>query len=75
MVCSPADPVQGAWRELIAERPDAVLDDLAVLNSPQLHRPVGLVAWIRHAASEVTVHDLTDGHRLTNPTRQARNAL
>lgn len=60
----PADPAPSAWRELIAERPDAVLDDLAVLNGPELGRPLGLVAWIRHAAAELTLHDLTDGRLL-----------
>lgn len=64
VVCSPADSTEGSWRELVAERPDAVLDDLAVLNGPELPRPIGLVAWIRHAASEITVHDLTDGREL-----------
>lgn len=64
VVCTPADPTPEAWRELIPERPDAVLDDLAILNGPELARPVGLVAWIRHAASEITVHDLTDGSLL-----------
>ncbi|WP_182879536.1 prolyl oligopeptidase family serine peptidase [Microbispora sp. H10949] len=64
VVCTPADPAPGAWRELIAERPDAVLDDLTVLSGPELARPIGLVSWIRHAAAEITVHDLTDGREL-----------
>lgn len=64
VVCTPADPTPAAWRELIAERPDAVLEDIAVLNGPELARPIGLVSWIRHAASEITVHDMTDGREL-----------
>src|SRR5690606_12985882 len=36
----------------------------AVLNGPELARPIGLVSWIRHAASEITVHDMTDGREL-----------
>lgn len=58
----PADP--DTWRELIAERPDAVLDDFAVLTGPELERPVAVVGWVRHAAAEVTVHDLTDGRQV-----------
>jgi prolyl oligopeptidase len=49
------------WRELIAERPDAVLAAFLPLTGPALRRPLGLVAWIRHAVSEITVHDLSDG--------------
>jgi prolyl oligopeptidase len=59
-----AGALDGPWRELIPERPGAVLTDLAVLTGPQLDRPVGLVAWTRHAVSEITVHDLTDGAEL-----------
>ncbi len=59
---SPADP--GSWRELIGERADAVLQDFAVLNGPQLARPVAVVSWVCHATAEITVHDLADGRRL-----------
>lgn len=62
VTCTPATP--DVWRELIPERPDAVLADLAVLTGPQLDRPIGLVSWIRGAAAEITVHDLTDGREL-----------
>jgi prolyl oligopeptidase len=62
VACSPADP--RAWREVVGERPDAVLTDLAVLGGEALGRPVGLVTWTRHAVAEVTVHDLASGRRL-----------
>jgi prolyl oligopeptidase len=64
VACRPGDPGPGAWRELIGERPDAVLADLAVMTGPELARPVGLVTWTRHATSEITVHDLADGRQL-----------
>ncbi|GIH99457.1 prolyl oligopeptidase family serine peptidase [Planobispora takensis] len=51
----------GGWRELIAERPGSVLTDFAVLTGARLPRPLGLASWVRHAVSEITVHDLTDG--------------
>jgi prolyl oligopeptidase len=53
--------LDGPWREVIAERPDAVLTDLAVLTDRNLPRPIGLAAWSRHAVSEITVHDMVDG--------------
>jgi prolyl oligopeptidase len=64
VACSPAEATTGAWRELIAERPDAVLADLAVLSGPELAHPIGLVAWTCHGASEITVHDLADGREM-----------
>lgn len=60
---TPADP--DTWRELIPQRPDAVLNDFAVLNGPGLARPVAVVGWVCHAAAEVTVHDLADGRQLS----------
>jgi prolyl oligopeptidase len=57
------DPV-AAWRELIPERPDAVLASFAVLAGPDPARPIGVVLWIRHAVSEITTHDLADGRLL-----------
>lgn len=63
VACCPAHPTADAWREVIAERPGSVLTDFAVLDGPQLARPVGLAAWRRHAVAEVTVHDLADGRQ------------
>ncbi|WP_432149889.1 prolyl oligopeptidase family serine peptidase [Streptomyces sp. bgisy029] len=66
VACRPADLHRGpaAWREVIAERPDAILTDLVVLSGSGLGRPLGLAAWTRRTVAEVTVHDLTDGRRL-----------
>jgi prolyl oligopeptidase len=54
----------GQWRELIPERADAVLDTFVPLTGAALTAPVALVAWTRHAVSEITVHDLRDGAEL-----------
>jgi prolyl oligopeptidase len=55
----PGDPV--GWRDLIGERPDAVLTDFAVLDGAGLGPPLLLAAWKRHSVSEITVHDLASG--------------
>ena len=63
-VTDPADPGPGAWRDLIAEDPEAVLRGYAVLDGAELGRPVLLASWTRHALGEITVHDLATGERL-----------
>ncbi|MFJ3877690.1 prolyl oligopeptidase family protein [Streptomyces sp. NPDC090077] len=50
-----------AWREVVPERPDAVLTHLVVLSGPRLEHPLGLAAWTRNTVAEVTVHDLVEG--------------
>ncbi|MGI8336340.1 prolyl oligopeptidase family serine peptidase [Actinomadura scrupuli] len=68
-VTDPADPAYETWRDLIPEDPEAVLTDFAVLDGPELERPVLLAGWTRHAISEITVHDLETGERTgTVPT-------
>ena len=42
--------------------PEAVLEGYAILDGGP--RPVLLVAWTRHAISEITVHDLPTGERI-----------
>ncbi|MGK4582681.1 prolyl oligopeptidase family serine peptidase [Kitasatospora sp. HPMI-4] len=54
----------GGRRVVIPEDPEAVLTGFAVLDGPELPRPLALVTRTRHALSEVTVHDLADGERL-----------
>ncbi len=49
------------WRDLIREDPEAVLRGYAILDGPELGRPVLLANWTRHALSEITVHDLETG--------------
>ncbi|MBA9004094.1 prolyl oligopeptidase family serine peptidase [Thermomonospora cellulosilytica] len=63
-VTDPQTPEYESWRELIGEDPEAVLTDYAVLDGPELDRPLLLAGWTRHAISEITVHDLETGERL-----------
>jgi len=60
-----ADPAgvggPATWRDLIREDPEAVLRGYAILDGPELGRPVLLANWTRHALSEITVHDLDSG--------------
>jgi prolyl oligopeptidase len=62
-VTDPADPGPNTWRDLITSDPEAVLRDYAILDGPELARPVLLAEWTRHALSEITVHDLATGER------------
>jgi len=57
-------PAPGTWRDLISEDPEAVLSGYAILDGPELDRPVLLAEWTRHALSEITVHDLATGERM-----------
>ncbi|MEU6414657.1 prolyl oligopeptidase family serine peptidase [Microbispora sp. NPDC046933] len=59
-----ADPA--AWRTLIAEDPQAPVDECLVLDGPALARPLLLVARARHGISTLTLHDLADGRLLTD---------
>jgi prolyl oligopeptidase len=52
-----------SWRDLIPEDSDAVLEDYAILDGPELDRPLLLAAWTRHAIGEITVHDLETGEK------------
>jgi prolyl oligopeptidase len=68
-VTDPAAPAYETWRDLLPEDPEAVLSDFAILDGPELERPVLLAGWTRHAISEISVHDLTSGERIgTVPT-------
>jgi len=62
-VANPDDLAYPAWRDLIPEDPEAVLEDCAILDGSELERPVLLTGWTRHAISEITVHDLVTGTR------------
>jgi prolyl oligopeptidase len=63
-VTDPADPGYDTWRDLLPEDAEAVLSDFAVLDGPELDRPVLLAGWTRHAISEISVHDLETGERI-----------
>ncbi|HEX5493473.1 MAG TPA: prolyl oligopeptidase family serine peptidase [Mycobacteriales bacterium] len=58
------NPTVATWRGLVAERPDAVLQDFAILDGPRLDPPLALVCWASHAVSQITVHALTDGRQV-----------
>ncbi|HEX3790798.1 MAG TPA: prolyl oligopeptidase family serine peptidase [Pseudonocardiaceae bacterium] len=64
VVATIGEPTPADWRELIPERPGAVLTDFSTLHGHELSRPVGLAMWTRHAVGEITVHDLTDGREI-----------
>ena len=62
-VTDPAHPGPARWRDLISQDPTAILNDYAILDGPELERPVLVASWTRHAISEITVHDLATGER------------
>jgi prolyl oligopeptidase len=67
-VTTPSEPEPSSWRDLIPEDPEAVLRGYAILDGPELDRPVLLASWTRHAVSEISVHDLATGSRLSSVT-------
>ena len=62
-VADPAAPGPDGWRDLIGEDATSVLRGYAILDD--LPRPVLIVSRMRHAVSEVAVHDLATGERLS----------
>ncbi len=62
-VADPAAPGPDGWRDLIPEDATSVLRSYAILDD--LPRPVLIVSRMRHAVSEVAVHDLASGERLS----------
>jgi prolyl oligopeptidase len=62
-VADPDEPGYEHWRDLIGQDPEAVLEGFAILDGPELSRPVLLVSWTRHAISEISEHDLASGER------------
>ena len=63
-VADPAEPGPDRWRDLVAEREDAVLEDFVLLDGPDGPRTRLLVSWSAHAVSQLTVHDAATGERL-----------
>ncbi|MBD3780406.1 MAG: S9 family peptidase [Micrococcales bacterium] len=68
-VADPQEPGVPHWRTLLAEHPEAVLEDVALTDGGgEDAGPVRLVAaWRRHAVSELTVHDPATGEQLPGP--------
>src|ERR1700722_10598874 len=62
-VADPAAPGPDGWRDLLPEDATSVLRSYAILDD--LPRPVLIVSRMRHAVSEVAVHDLASGERLS----------
>src|SRR5436190_1583039 len=62
-VASPEDSGYDNWRDLVPEDREAVLEDFAILDGPDMDPPTLLAGWTRHAITEVTVHDLAEGRR------------
>ncbi len=59
-----ADPARPDDRTvLLPEDPEAVLEDLAVLDGPEPGRTLLAVTRTRHGVAEVTLHDAADGTR------------
>jgi prolyl oligopeptidase len=63
-VTDPTRPQPEHWKDLVPHDPEAVLEDFAVLDGPELAVPKLLVGWTRHAVSSITVHERDSGARL-----------
>ncbi|PVU81936.1 S9 family peptidase [Cellulomonas sp. WB94] len=72
-VTDPSDPGVPHWHELLAEDPEAVLEDVTFTDAggpagtPGAEPELLLASWRRHAVSEITVHDPRTGVRLDGP--------
>jgi len=72
-VTDPSDPGVPHWHELLAEDPEAVLEDVAFTDAGGAGGTRGadpellLASWRRHAVSEITVHDPRTGRQLDGP--------
>lgn len=63
-VADPEDLRVRHWRDLIRERTNSVLEGYAILDGPELERPIMLVSWTTHAVAQVTIHDLSTGEQI-----------
>jgi prolyl oligopeptidase len=61
LVSAPEHLWDEPWRVLLPEDPDSVLEGHAILDGPQLMRPMLLVCRTRHVVSELSLHDLETG--------------
>jgi prolyl oligopeptidase len=59
LVGDPSRPEPAGWRELVPQDPEAVLEDVVVLDTAG--GPALLCSWTRHAVSELTRHDAATG--------------
>jgi prolyl oligopeptidase len=65
-VVDPATPTYEHWVDLLPEDPEAVLEDFAVLDGPEMPQPRLLATWTRHGVGEMTLHELATGERLSD---------
>lgn len=54
-----------AWQTIVAEDPNAPLDDCLVLHDRAFSQPLMVVARTRYTVSELALHDLDSGRLLT----------
>lgn len=52
------------WRDVIPQDPEAVLQDFAILDGPELERPLVLALHARHGISELSLFDPAAGRRV-----------
>jgi prolyl oligopeptidase len=80
-VADPTSPGVPHWHELLAEDPEAVLEDVALtdaggpVGTPGAQPTMLLASWRRHAVSEVTAHDPRTGVRLEQGASVALRGL
>jgi len=62
-VTTPTDPGVATWRTMLAEDPEAVLEDVALVDGggAATDPTLLLASWRRHATSELTAHDPVTG--------------
>ncbi len=56
-----AQGILAPWHDFIPEDDEAVMEGWSILDGANLETPVLLVAWTRHALSEISIHDLATG--------------
>jgi prolyl oligopeptidase len=66
-VASPDDlmsqGILATWHDFIREDDEAVMEGWSILDGANLETPLLLVAWTRHALSEISIHDLVTGEK------------
>jgi prolyl oligopeptidase len=49
------------WDDFVLEDDEAVMEGWSILDGALLETPLLLIAWTRHALSEISIHDLATG--------------
>jgi prolyl oligopeptidase len=58
-----AKGTRAVWQDFIGEDDEAVMEGWSILDGADLKTPLLLVAWTRHALSEISIHDLATGKK------------